>query len=92
MKPQPSQTQSKEIKTSKIELASLLAARHELLRLVHEINRERFEAKFGESYSDKVRPDIGTRLMVAWHYPECVSDLSTASTIRLVLPPAPYPE
>lgn len=67
MKPKPSVEQSQDIRTSKIELSSLVAAGHELVQLAHAMNWERFEEKFGER-SSKGRPGISTRLMVALPY------------------------
>lgn len=81
MKPKPSQQQANEVTTSKIELASLVAEDHELVRLAHEINWERFEEKFGESYSDTGRPGISTRLMVALSYLKYAFDLSDEAVV-----------
>ena len=81
MKPQPSVRQDKEIETSRIELKNLVRAAHELVQIAHAMNWERFEAKFGESYSDKGRPGIATRLMVALHYLKYAFDLSDEAVV-----------
>ena len=81
MKPKASQQQAKEITTSKIELASLVAAEHELVQLAQGMNWERFEEKFGESYSDKGRPGIRSRLMVALQYLKYAFDLSDEAVV-----------
>lgn len=81
MKPKPSERQAKEIKPSKIELARLLSEDHELVQIAQEINWERFEEKFGESYSDKGRPGISTRLMVALQYLKYAFDLSDEAVV-----------
>jgi len=81
MKPKLSEPQSKEIKTSKIELVSLVKEDHELVQIAQEINWERFEKKFGESYGDKGRPGISTRLMVALQYLKYAFDLSDEAVV-----------
>jgi IS5 family transposase len=52
-----------------------------MVRLADEIDWERFDTAFGSTYSDKGRPGISTRLMVALHYLKYTFDLSDEDVI-----------
>jgi IS5 family transposase len=67
----------------RVELRDLLDEGHPLVRLVNEVDWDRFEEVFGITYVDGVgRPGVPTRLMVALHYLKYTLDLSDEQVVR----------
>ena len=73
MKPRANAQQGNE---GQIELSTIIHQNHAMVKLADEINWQGFEKDFGELYSDKGRPGISTRLLVALHYLKYLYDLS----------------
>ena len=63
------------------ELSKIIHANHPMVKLADEINWQGFEEDFGELYSDKGRPGISTRLLVALHYLKYLYDLSDEDVV-----------
>ena len=64
-----------------IELARIVDDNHELIHLSKAIDWSRFEAQFGQNYSDHGAPAIRTRLMIALHYLKYLYNLSDEETV-----------
>ena len=59
----------------------MISPNHPMVWLADEIDWARFDEAFGMTYSDKGRPGISTRLMVALHYLKYTYDLSDDDVI-----------
>ena len=68
MKPQISEHQENQYQLYKTRLESFLNRRHALFVLSHQIDWAYFEQAFGATFSDRGRPGLPTRLMVALSY------------------------
>lgn len=78
MKPRANAQQGNE---GQIELSTIIHQNHAMVKLADEINWQGFEKDFGELYSDKGRPGISTRLLVALHYLKYLYDLSDEDVV-----------
>lgn len=78
MKPRANAQQGNE---GQIELSKIIHQKHAMVKLADEINWQGFEKDFGELYSDKGRPGISTRLLVALHYLKYLYDLSDEDVV-----------
>ena len=83
MKPRPSPEAEPQANSgaTKASLRTILCERHPLLRLADEINWQSFDEAFGVLYSDRGRPGISTRLLVALHYLKYLHDLSDEDVV-----------
>jgi len=63
-------------------LDNLIDCRHELVKLAEIIDWEALEAHWGESFSDKGRPAIATRLMTGLHYLKHTYGLSDEQVVE----------
>ena len=69
MRPRRSQNEEAQGQLWKRELEALIDPGHPMVKLAAEIDWERLDVLFGESYVDgQGRPAIPTRLMAALHY------------------------
>lgn len=66
----------------KNELKAIIDLRHPLAKLSKCIDWELFEKKFEETYAEKGRPGIATRLMVGLHYLKYTHDLSDEEVVE----------
>lgn len=67
----------------KTELAKLVNDQHPLVKLAQQIDWHSFDEHFGAYYcSERARPGISTRLMVALHYLKYTHDLSDEAVLR----------
>jgi IS5 family transposase len=66
----------------KTELLRIINMTHPLVRLGHEVNWDRLEEVFGESYCENNgRPATSTRLLVALHYLKYTFNLSDEDVV-----------
>ncbi len=80
MKP-PKIRHTTQIDWVRVELKSLIDARHPLVKLSGQINWASFDEKFGVGYSEEGRPAVETRLMVALNYLKWTYDLSDEEVV-----------
>jgi IS5 family transposase len=76
MKPRQSENQDSQAQLFKIPLKSFLNPSHPLVVLSHGIAWQYFDQEFGESFSDRGRPGLPTRLMAALTYLKHTYNLS----------------
>ena len=83
MKPRasPEQEQQGSGFEDKAKLQTILSGEHPLVKLAQEINGQGFDEAFGVLYSDKGRPGISTRRLVALHYLKYLHDLSDEAVV-----------
>jgi transposase, IS5 family len=82
MKPRTTPASDPQGELFRSELRQILDGSHALVKLAHEVNWDRFDAAFGETYCATTgRPGASTRLMVSLHYLKYTYDLSDESVI-----------
>jgi IS5 family transposase len=83
MKPRPSPEAEpqEESRATKASLRTILCETHPMVKLADEINWQSFDEAFGVLYSDKGRPGISTRILVALHYLKYLHDLSDEDVV-----------
>lgn len=80
MKPRPG-SQKKDKAGHQVELTNVIDPGHSMVKLSNEMNWQHFENKFGVLYSDRGRPGISTRLLVALHYLKYLYNLSDEDVV-----------
>ena len=77
MKPKKPANKIRQRHLFRVELAQIIDPDHSLVKLAKVVDWDRLEDVFGSTYcSDKGRPAISTRLMVALHYLKYTHNLS----------------
>jgi len=66
----------------KKELKSIINLKHTLVKIADSIDWKFFEKEFEETYSEKGRPGISTRLMAGLHYLKYAYDLSDEAVLE----------
>ena len=82
MKPRQSPAVDDQGHLFRMELAHLVDQEHPLVRLAGEVDWAQLDSTFGMNYSEKGRPGIPTRLMVALHYLKYTFDLSDDAVVQ----------
>ncbi len=85
MHPQKSESGEKQSNLFQSRLDQILSKRHPLFILSKEFNWTVFEKEFGKLYSEKGRPGLPMRLMVALHYLKYTYNFSDEGAIEQFL-------
>ena len=82
IKPRNAPSNDPQCELFRSELKQILDSSHALVKLAHEVNWDRFDEAFGETYCATTdRPGTSTRLMVSLHYLKYTYNLSDESVI-----------
>ncbi|TKB06000.1 IS5 family transposase [Desulforhopalus sp. IMCC35007] len=83
MKPKKSPQQNPQADLFRAELQNMINPTHSLVKLSEVVNWDQLNQTFGESFnSEKGRPAISTRLMIALHYFKYTFDLSDEDVLH----------